>query len=121
MLRILAVIFGIGFIFAGVAGFLPSFMPNGLLLGYFEVDTMHNLVHIVSGVIAIMAATSGKYARLYFQLFGIIYAIVTIVGFVRNGDLSFIMMHVNMADNFLHLVISIVALYLGFFFKKREA
>ena len=121
MLRILAIIFGIAFIFAGVAGFLPSFMPNGLLLGYFKVDTMHNLVHLISGVLAIMAATSYKYSKLYFQLFGIIYAIVTIIGFARNGNLNFVMIHLNMADNVLHLVISIVALYLGFFLKKREA
>ncbi|RDI46543.1 DUF4383 domain-containing protein [Aquicella lusitana] len=120
MLRIIAVIFGIAFIFAGVAGFLPSLAPDGFLLGYFQVNAMHNLVHIISGVIAIMAATSHKYSRLYFQVFGIIYAIVTIIGFARNGDLSFIMMQFNTADNILHLVIALVALYLGFFFKRSE-
>jgi len=121
MIRLIAVLFGVGFIFAGVAGFFPSFMPNGLLFGLFEVDSMHNIVHIASGVIAIMAATSHKYSRLYFQIFGIVYAIVAILGFVLNGDLSFMMMHVNMADNFLHLGIAIVALYMGFFFRRVEA
>lgn len=121
MIRIIAVLFGIGFIFAGVAGFFPSFMPNGLLFGLFEVDLMHNIVHIVSGVIAIMAATSHRYSRLYFQVFGIIYAIVAILGFFLKGDLSFMMMHVNMADNFLHVGIAIVALYIGFFFRRSEA
>ena|SRR3990167_10032712 len=119
MLRIMAVIFGIGFIFAGVAGFLPTFMPNGLLLGWFEVDSMHNLVHLVSGVIAIMAATDYVYAKWYFRIFGIIYAMVTIVGFALHGDLSFMMMHMNQADNVLHLVIAIIALYLGFFIGRR--
>lgn len=117
MLRMLAVVFGIAFIFAGVAGFLPSLTTDGLLFGYFEVNTMHNVVHLVSGVVAIMAATKDRYARLYFQIFGVIYALVTIVGFARAGDL--IIMHTNMADNFLHLVIAIVALYLGFFVRKE--
>lgn len=119
MLRTIAVLFGIGFIFAGVAGFLPQFTTDGLLLGYFEVDMMHNIVHLVSGVLAIMAATSYRYSRLYFQIFGVIYAIVTIIGFVRGGDIF--IMHVNMADNFLHLGISIIALYLGFLTAKRIA
>lgn len=119
MLRTMAILFGIAFIFAGVAGFLPALTQNGLLFGVFEVDAMHNIVHLVSGVIAIMAATSYKFSKLYFQIFGIIYGIVTLVGFVNGGDLY--IMHVNMADNFLHLIITIVALLLGFFTQKRIA
>lgn len=119
MLRFAAVIFGIGFIFIGVAGFMPSFMKNGLLLGYFTIDSIHNIVHIVSGVIAIMAATNFRYAKLYFKLFGILYGLVAIVGFVREGDLSFMMMYTNTADNILHAVIAVVAIFLGFFVAKR--
>ena len=118
MLRIMAILFGITFIFAGVAGFLPSFTTDGLLFGYFAVDSMHNIAHIVSGVIAIMAATSPKYTRWYFQIFGIIYAVVAIVGFWRGGDLY--IMTVNFADNILHTVIGVVALYLGFFVKNQN-
>jgi hypothetical protein len=116
MLRIIAILFGIGFIFAGVAGFLPQFISDGLLFGLFEVNTMHNIVHLVSGVLAIMAATSYKYAKLYFQIFGVIYAIVAIVGFWKGGDLY--IMHMNMADNILHTGIAVIALYLGFSTKK---
>jgi hypothetical protein len=117
MLRIIAILFGIGFIFVGVAGLLPQFNQEGLLFGYFEVDLIHNIVHIVSGVIAIMAATSHNFAKLFFQIFGVLYAIVAIAGFALNGDL--IMMHVNMADNILHAVIAVVALYIGFTSKKQ--
>ncbi len=35
MLRMIAVLFGIALIFAGVAGFLPAFTPGGLLFGLF--------------------------------------------------------------------------------------
>ena len=118
MLRILAVLFGIAFIFGGVAGFVPDFSPNGLLFGFFEVHPLHNVVHIVTGVIAIMAATKFKYTKLFFQIFGIIYTIVAIIGFVRSGDLY--VMHVNTADNILHLVIGVVSLYLGFAFKQKQ-
>jgi hypothetical protein len=117
MLRFIAILFGIGFIFAGVAGFMPAFTTNGALLGIFEVDSMHNVVHIVSGVIAIMCATSYKFTRLYFQIFGVIYSIVAILGFARGGDLY--IMHVNMADNLLHIGIGVVALFLGFYVAKK--
>lgn len=119
MLRTFAILFGIAFIFSGVAGFIPSFMPNGFLFGLFEVNTMHNLFHIASGVIAIMCATSTRSSRLFFQVFGVLYALLAIVGFLRNGDFSFMMMHMNMADNFLHLGIAVVALFLGFWFGRR--
>jgi hypothetical protein len=111
MLRLMAIFFGIAFIFAGVAGFLPAFTVHGYLFDFLEVDTIHNIVHIVSGVIAIMAATNFKYTKLYFLIFGIIYSLVAIVGFWRYGDLY--LTHVNTADNFLNLGIGVLALYLG--------
>ncbi|HTM63876.1 MAG TPA: DUF4383 domain-containing protein [Gammaproteobacteria bacterium] len=112
MTRFFAVIFGIAFIFAGVAGFLPTFNQDGMLFGYFMVNSIHNVVHIASGVIAIMTATSYRYARLYFQIFGVIYIIVAIAGFWNDGDLY--LMHVNQADNLLHIVIGVLALLIGF-------
>ena len=110
-LRFVAVLFGIAFIFAGVAGFLPQFNPNGLLFGYFLVDPVHNAVHIASGVIAIMAATRISLTIWYFRIFGFAYLLTAIAGFWRNGDLF--IMHVNMADNILHIVIGLLALFFG--------
>lgn len=118
MVRVLAVLFGIAMIFAGVAGYgvMPQFVENGLLLGYFEVNAVHNLIHIITGVIAIMAATSFKYSKLFFIVFGIIYAVVAIFGFVNDGDLY--VMHVNMADNYLHVGIAVISLLIGFSAKR---
>lgn len=120
LLRTMAILFGIGFIFIGVAGFLSAFMQEGLLLGYFAVNTIHNIFYIASGVIAIMAATQYRYARTYFQVFGILFGVLTILGFVFNGDIGLMMGPMNMADNFLHLGITIAALFLGFFTKRRD-
>jgi hypothetical protein len=117
MVRIIAILFGIAFIFAGVAGFLPAFTNNGALFGIFEVDTMHNLVYIITGVIAIMAANSYQSTKLYFIIFGVIYTLFALLGFVRNGDLF--IMHANLADNFLHLAMGILLLFLGYYASKR--
>lgn len=121
MLRLFAVLLGIGMVFAGVAGFMPSFMPNGLLLGYFEVNFIHNVAHIVIGVIAIMSATSYRSSTLFFQVLGIFYAILAIASFVLQGDLHVILIHMNMADNFGALVIAAIGLYLGFFYSRGRS
>lgn len=118
LLRIIAVIFGIVMLAVGVLGFVPSLVPGGLLLGFFEVNVIHNLVHIATGLVALAAGQSDAYAKLFFQIFGIIYGIVTVLGFVLNGNLM--LMHVNTLDNFLHLGITIIALYLGFIFKSKS-
>lgn len=110
--RLLAILFGIAFIFVGVAGFIPTFTPDGLLFGYFTSVPMHNIVHILTGVIAIMCATSYSLARVYFQIFGLLYMAAAIWGFWNNGDLY--MMHLTLADNILHVVIGLIALLVGF-------
>lgn len=117
-LRVLAFLFGIAFIFAGIAGFLPQFTPEGLLFGYFEVDSFHNSIHLITGLLAILASVQ-NFSKLFFQVFGVLYAIVTIVGFWKGGDF-FGIMHMNPYDNYLHLGITIVTLYFGFLFKRTK-
>jgi hypothetical protein len=114
-------VFGVGFIVIGVLGFVPSAVtPDGMLLGIFSVDTMHNIVHLLTGILAIAAIWgSGAYSRMYFQVFGVVYALVTVVGFFDNTMLGLMM--VNTADNLLHLVVALVALWLGFGIKEAGA
>ena len=114
-LRIAAVIFGIIFILIGIAGFIPVFTPNNFLLGLFMIDTPHNIIHLVSGVLGLLAAISISCSIWYFRIFGIIYALVAIAGLISE---DLIIIHVNQADNILHVIIALVALYLGFFYKK---
>jgi hypothetical protein len=112
--RVWSFLFGIIFVAIGVAGFMPMFMTDDKLLGIFQVDAMHNIVHLVSGVVALLAAmSSAVYSRLYFRIFGLIYGVIAIAGFIYGSQME-TMMHMNMADHMLHLVIAIVALYIGF-------
>lgn len=118
MLRKASLWFGIGFILAGVLGFVPGLTIIGdegtpLLLGLFMVDTVHNWIHLVLGVLALVGSASERYARLYFQVFGVAYGLVCIIGFIQ-GDTVLGIIPVNLADNLLHLVIAATALYLGF-------
>lgn len=107
--------FGVVLLVVGVLGFVPGITTSdGLLLGIFGVDTLHNLVHIITGALGIWAAKSGMDAsRNFFKVFGVVYGLVTILGFVTGNGLLWAI-PTNMADNLLHVVIAALALYLGF-------
>lgn len=112
----LAIIAGVIFLIVGIAGFIPALCPNGMLFGIFAVDTMHNIVHLATGAVAIaLGLASESAARNFFRVFGIVYALVTVMGFVAGRDGQVMGMAMNMADHFLHLAIAAVSLYLGFF------
>lgn len=111
--------FGIVFILVGVLGFIPGITSNGMLLGIFEVDALHNVIHLLSGIIALLCAGSMKGAKTYFKIFGVVYALVTVLGFLGSGSVLGLIM-VNGADNVLHLLIAIIALALGFGGPKKS-
>lgn len=107
-------IFGWVLLVIGVLGFVPGITSGGNLLGIFAVDGLHNIVHIVTGALAIWMARQGEdSAKMYFKIFGVIYAVITILGFI-SGNYILGYISANMADNILHLVIAALALYLGF-------
>lgn len=120
MVQNLAWVFGIVFLVVGVFGFVPGITVDNVLLGIFHVEALHSIIHIISGLAALAAAWGMYNARLYFQVFGVVYAVVTVLGFIQ-GDNVLGLFAVNMADNVLHLVIAAVALWAGFWMKEGRA
>jgi hypothetical protein len=115
MLKTAAVVFGIVFLVAGVLGFVPAVTTDGMLLGIFHVNTVHNVVHLLSGAVALWAGmTSVSNARLYFRVFGIVYGLVAVLGFVSGDEPILGLIANNAADNWLHVAIAVVSLWLGF-------
>ncbi len=116
MLKTAAIIFGIILLAVGALGFVPQAKVGNLLLGIFHVNFIHNLFHIITGIIAILSGLRSNYAsRIYFQIFGVIYAVLAILGFYYMDRHILGYIANNMADNILHILIAIVTLYLGFF------
>jgi hypothetical protein len=123
MAKQVAVIFGIVMLVIGVLGFVPavdSAGPSGtsytLLLGIFAINPLHNVIHLATGALALAAGLygGGAYARMYFLVFGIVYALITLIGvtgilFDSHGSLLGIV-PINGADNVLHLAIAVVSL-----------
>jgi hypothetical protein len=106
----------------GIAGFIPGITTNlydGLdfagdgseaeLLGLFQVSILHNIVHALFGVGIFMAATP-EGARTYLLGAGAIYIVLFLLGIIGGAD----WVPVNDADNWLHLVLGVALLGLGF-------
>ena len=82
--KILGIFFGILFLLGGVLGFVPSVTKNQMFLGIFMVNVPHNIFHLATGIIFLIASISGAgAARLWFLVSGAIYAIFAILGFMN--------------------------------------
>lgn len=125
MLKKAALTFGIIFTLVGILGFIPGFTTpgpdgNALLLGLFEVNATHNIVHLLSGLAGLAAAANARYAKMYLIGLGAVYALVTLLGLFMDPVLG--LLPVNGADNLLHLLLTVGLLGAGLGLKEdREA
>ena len=103
-------IIGIVFILVGILGFIPN--PIVSPTGIFAVNTLHNIVHLVSGAV-ILAGVYSFGSALGLKIIGVVYALVAILGLVMGGDMIF-GIAMNMADHWLHVVLAVVILLAGF-------
>lgn len=119
--RIVACAIGIVFTLIGIAGFfVTSSMTPGTLLGL-QVDLVHNIVHLLTGIIALVATFTG-WSRLFNQIFGIVYLVLGIAGLFYpalyfNGMLLGLI-HANAGDHAFHLIVGAIAAAVGFFVRE---
>jgi Domain of unknown function (DUF4383) len=114
MAKTFAMVLGVVMLLLGILGYVLN-PTGGLLLGVFAVNDAHNVIHLVTGIAGLAAAFMG-WARLFCQLFGVVYLLVAVLGFVATDSSGMLlgMVHNNMADNLLHLIIGGTAAYIGF-------
>lgn len=110
--RTIALVFGVVYLLVGLLGFV---LPGPNLLGIFAVDTLHNIVHLLLGILGIGAAYTGM-SRLYCQVVGVVLILLGVLGFVLvPGDGMLLgILHLNVADHLLHLVTGAILAYFGF-------
>jgi hypothetical protein len=102
-------ILGVVLLLVGIAGFF-----TGDMLLVFKVDTLHNVVHLLSGVLALVAVSMGEsVARLYLIVFGVVYALVALLGFISTDGTILGLITINSADNYLHTAIAVGCLGVG--------
>ncbi len=115
MIRRLGIFMGSAFLFGGLLGFVPGVVENGLYLGIFMVNVPHNILHIVSGAVFLIASTIGAgITRLWFQVFGSVYAAMAIWGlYVGDGMICGVISN-NRYDAWGHAGLAFAMLLIGF-------
>ena len=119
-----ALVIGVIFIAVGLLGFIDNPVIADSETAIFHADTVHNTVHIISGVLFVLVALAAPaFSATFMIIFGIVYLAIGIIGFVTIGEegmgkvLGFL--HVNGADNYLHIALGIVIALAGIATRKK--
>ena len=107
-----ALAFGVIYLVAGVLGFIPSLQTNHALFGIFQVNLLHNLLHVVIGIGGLAAVSSLANSRTFCQVVGVILLLLGVIGIGIPNPLG--LLYIGQADIPLHLVSGAVLAYFGF-------
>src|SRR5688500_4624517 len=105
-----AAVVGATLVVAGIIGFFynATFTSDesvrDAVFGLLDVNGWHNVVHILTGVLGLLAFRAGaRSARTYALGLGVVYLVVAAWGFaVGDGDSILSIVPVNTEDNILH-------------------
>jgi hypothetical protein len=109
---------GLALLLAGAFGFISdsSFdtgdrVQGDLFLG-FEVNAIHNLIHVASGLVLLAASPKRASARAVALAFGLVYGLVAIIGLLDGEDVLGLI-PINSADNLLHIALAALGIVTG--------
>ena len=117
--ELLALAFGAVYLLVGIVGFfvtgLDNFAGNDqheMLVGLFMINPLHNIAHILVGVVGLVLARTLAGARTYGWLLAGLYAVLFVYGLLAVGkDWDFL--NINAGDNVLHAATALVGLVIA--------
>lgn len=110
MVKRTLLVLGIVLIAIGIIGYF-----NDPVFGIFDVDILHTTIHLLTGVAAVLyARTQEETPRTGTKLLGVVYLVLSVLGFVWPNDMLFGLIQVNTADNVLHILFAFLFLAVGF-------
>jgi hypothetical protein len=121
------------FLLVGVLGFIPGITTHygdmtfaghdsgAQLLGVFGVSVLHNLVHLLFGIVGLALARTWTGARQFLIGGGAVYLVLWIYGLMIDQNSSANFVPLDDADNWLHLVLGVVMVAAGLALSRRDA
>jgi hypothetical protein len=116
---------GVALLLAGVFGFISdsSFETGDGIQGDrflgFEVNAIHNLIHVASGLVLLAASPRRASARVVAIGFGLVYGLVAIIGLIDGEDVLGLI-PINSADNLLHIALATLGILTGLISRHDE-
>jgi hypothetical protein len=132
-LQMATALVGAVFLVVGIAGFIPGITTHygdlsvaghdshAKLLGIFMVSVLHNIVHLLFGIVGLAAARRADLARNYLIVGGVVYLVLWIYGLIIDKTSSANFVPVNTADNWLHFVLGVGMIGLGVALSRATA
>ncbi len=123
--QLLATIVAATFVLVGILGFIPGVTTHyshmsfaghhstAKLLGIFMVSVLHNIVHLLFGLVGLAMARKFATARTYLIGGGVVYLVLWLYGLIISQKSSANFVPVNTADNWLHFVLGLGMIGLG--------
>jgi hypothetical protein len=125
------IVIALVFTLVGVLGFVPGITSgfdsmtfaghhsDARLLGIFEVSVLHNVVHLLFGIVGFLMARTAGAAVTYLVTGGAIYFVLWLYGLLIDLDSAANFVPVNDADNWLHFALAAGMLALGAVFGRQ--
>ena len=118
--QLLALVFGAVYLLVGIIGFFVTgfdhFADNGqrheMLIGLFMINPLHNIAHILVGVLGLVLGRTLAGARTYGWILAVLYAALFVYGLIAVGK-SWDFLNINAGDNVLHILTAVVGLVIA--------
>jgi hypothetical protein len=130
--RLTATVVAAVFLVVGIAGFIPGLTTDydgmtfaghestAMLLGVFHVSILHNIVHLLFGIVGLAMARTAAGAVGFLIGGGVVYAVLWLYGLLIDHNSAANFVPVNGADNWLHLFLAIGMIGLGVALRSRR-
>jgi len=121
------------FLAVGILGFIPGVTTDydtmefagheseAMLLGIFQVSVLHNIVHLLFGVVGLAMARSSAGARGFLVGGGAVYLVLWVYGLLIDKDSGANFVPLNSADDWLHFALGAGMIALGLLLGKQTA
>jgi hypothetical protein len=120
MAKTVCKILGVLFILVGIIGFASPTLLNA------HLTPVHNVIHIVSGAIALYFGFAGTLsgAKIFCLVFGVVYLALGILGMALGTGAERMWMvgplHLGTADHGIHILLGVIFLVGGLFTKRVD-
>jgi hypothetical protein len=134
MVRKFALLFGIVYLVVGVLGFVPGIVQpardhhglvveagHGYLMGLFPINLLHNIVHLLVGLLGVLGSRSVPGAVRYARGLAIFYGLLAVLGLFPVTNTMFGLVPIHGNDIWLHAVSALIAAYFGWMARDTGA
>lgn len=127
-----ATVVALAFLLVGVLGFIPGITSHygdmtfaghdskAQLLGVFEVSVLHNIVHLLFGVVGLALARTPAGAVSFLLGGGVVYLVLWLYGLLVDKASQANFVPLDSADDWLHFALGLVMVVAGVALRARR-